>query len=86
MLCRYEGSCLLEAVDSLQLPVRDASKPLLLPICDVIKSHSLGQVAACGKIETGAIKNGSRVHTLLQLSIIFKSSSFFSTNSFRHFV
>ncbi|XP_039134817.1 HBS1-like protein isoform X2 [Dioscorea cayenensis subsp. rotundata] len=57
----YEGSCLLEAVDSLQLPVRDASKPLLLPICDVIKSHSLGQVAACGKIETGAIKNGSRV-------------------------
>jgi len=51
----------LDAIDSLQLPSRDVSKPLILPICDVIKSQSTGQLAAYGKLETGAIKNGSKV-------------------------
>jgi translation elongation factor EF-1alpha len=51
----------LDAVDSLQLPSRDVSKPLILPICDVIKSQSTGQLAAFGKLETGAIRNGSKV-------------------------
>ena len=53
--------CLLDAIDSLQLPSRDVSKPLILPICDVIKSQSTGQLAAFGKLETGAIRNGSKV-------------------------
>ncbi|XP_020115280.1 HBS1-like protein isoform X1 [Ananas comosus] len=57
----YTGYCLLDAIDSLQPPHRDVSKPLLLPICDVITSHTLGQVAACGKLETGAIRVGSKV-------------------------
>ncbi|XP_015692190.1 HBS1-like protein isoform X2 [Oryza brachyantha] len=57
----YQGFCLLEAIDSLQLPSRDVSKPLILPICDVIKSQSTGQLAAFGKLETGAIRNGSKV-------------------------
>nr|CAD1821062.1 unnamed protein product [Ananas comosus var. bracteatus] len=57
----YTGYCLLDAIDSLQPPHRDVSKPLLLPICDVITSHALGQVAACGKLETGAIRVGSKV-------------------------
>ncbi|KAJ1272574.1 hypothetical protein BS78_06G213000 [Paspalum vaginatum] len=60
----YQGFCLLEAIDSLQLPSRDVSKPLILPICDVIKSQSTGQLAAYGKLETGAIKNGSKVLVL----------------------
>jgi len=58
---RYQGFCLLDAIDSLQLPSRDVSKPLILPICDVIKSQSTGQWAAYGKLETGAIQNGSKV-------------------------
>ncbi|XP_008806645.1 HBS1-like protein isoform X2 [Phoenix dactylifera] len=57
----YQGLCLLDAIDSLQPPLRDFSKPLILPICDVIKSQSMGQVAACGKLETGAIRHGSKV-------------------------
>ncbi|EEC69825.1 hypothetical protein OsI_00145 [Oryza sativa Indica Group] len=57
----YQGFCLLDAIDSLQLPSRDVSKPLILPICDVIKSQSTGQLAAFGKLETGAIRIGSKV-------------------------
>ncbi|TVU15903.1 hypothetical protein EJB05_39446 [Eragrostis curvula] len=60
----YQGLCLLDAVDSLKLPSRDVSKPLILPICDVIKSQSTGQLAAFGKLETGAIRNGSKVLVL----------------------
>ncbi|KAL5216160.1 hypothetical protein ABZP36_007561 [Zizania latifolia] len=56
----YQGLCLLDAIDSFQLPSRDVSKPLVLPICDVIKSQSTGQLAAFGKLETGAIRNGSK--------------------------
>ncbi|XP_042438385.1 HBS1-like protein isoform X2 [Zingiber officinale] len=55
-----QGVCLLDAIDSLQTPLRDVSKSLILPICDVVKT-SMGQVAACGKLETGAIRNGSKV-------------------------
>ncbi|XP_043709762.1 HBS1-like protein isoform X4 [Telopea speciosissima] len=57
----YRGPYLLDAIDSLHPPVRDVSKPLLLPICDVIKSHSLGQVAVSGKLEAGALRSGSKV-------------------------
>ncbi|RZC47980.1 hypothetical protein C5167_040940 [Papaver somniferum] len=60
----YEGPYLLDAVDSLQPPVRDVSKPLRMPICDFIKSQSLGQLAVSGKLESGAIRNGSKVMVL----------------------
>ncbi|KAF7815253.1 HBS1-like protein isoform X1 [Senna tora] len=57
----YNGPCLLDAIDSLQPPTREFSKPLLMPICDVIKSPTLGQVSACGKLEAGALRSGSKV-------------------------
>ncbi|KAF2283542.1 hypothetical protein GH714_011923 [Hevea brasiliensis] len=57
----YKGPCLLDAIDSFQPPTRDFSKPLLMPICDVIKSPSLGQVSACGKLEAGALRTGTKV-------------------------
>ncbi|KAK8641181.1 hypothetical protein V6N13_010606 [Hibiscus sabdariffa] len=56
----YQGPCLLDAIDSFQPSIRDFSKPLLLPICDVIKS-SQSQVSACGKLEAGAVRSGSKV-------------------------
>lgn len=62
--CWYKGPCLLSSIDSLQPPHRDVLKPLLLPICDAISSHSLGHVAACGKLERGAIRSGSKVHVM----------------------
>ncbi|KAJ1426193.1 Zinc finger, RanBP2-type [Sesbania bispinosa] len=57
----YSGPYLLDAIDSLQPPTREFSKPLLMPICDVIKSTTLGQVSACGKLEAGALRSGSKV-------------------------
>ncbi|KAK3009114.1 hypothetical protein RJ639_014910 [Escallonia herrerae] len=58
LLTWYQGPCLLDAIDSLQSPVRDYSKPLLMPICDVVKSQSQGQLSACGKLEAGALRSG----------------------------
>lgn len=58
---RFQGPCLLDAIDSLQPPSRNYSEPLLMPICDFVKSQSQGQVSVCGKVETGAIRSGSKV-------------------------
>ncbi|XP_072995549.1 uncharacterized protein [Typha latifolia] len=60
----YQGDCLLAAIDSIKPPYRDILKPILLPICDVVGSHTLGQVAVCGKLESGAIQNGSKVRVM----------------------
>ncbi|CAN6721254.1 unnamed protein product [Malus baccata var. baccata] len=57
----YRGPYLLDAIDSLQPPTREFSKPLLMPVCDVIKSSSQGQVSACGKLEAGALRSGFKV-------------------------
>ncbi|CAN6455726.1 unnamed protein product [Victoria cruziana] len=57
----YRGFHLLDAIDSLQPPEREIFRPLRLPICDVIKSRSLGQAAVSGKVEAGAIRNGTKV-------------------------
>lgn len=57
----YKGPFLLDAIDSLQPPIRDVSKPLIMPICDVIKSRSVGLVAVSGKLETGAVRCGLKV-------------------------
>ncbi|CAN0860084.1 HBS1-like protein [Linum grandiflorum] len=57
----YRGPYLLDAIDSFQPPARDYAKPLLMPICDVIKSSSQGQVSACGKLEAGALRSGMKV-------------------------
>uniref|UniRef100_A0A5B7BMG6 Putative HBS1-like protein isoform X4 n=1 Tax=Davidia involucrata TaxID=16924 RepID=A0A5B7BMG6_DAVIN len=61
LLSWYKGPYLLDAIDSLPPPARDYSKPLLMPICDIIKSQSLGQVSACGKLEAGALRSGFKV-------------------------
>lgn len=74
MFCRHRGLCLLDAIDSLLPPTRDVSKPLILPICDVIRLQSMGQLAACGKLETGAIRNGSKVITYAIKLIIYEDN------------
>lgn len=43
-----------------------------MPICDVIVKHSSSQVAACGKIETGAIRIGSKVFCLFLSDVMSK--------------
>ncbi|ESR63383.1 hypothetical protein CICLE_v10007529mg [Citrus x clementina] len=63
LLSWYKGPCLLDAIDSLRPPPREFSKPLLMPICDVLKSQH-GQVSACGKLEAGALRSGLKVLVL----------------------
>lgn len=65
LYCRYCGPYLLDAIDSLQPPTRDFSKPFLMPICDVIRSSSQGQVSACGKLEAGALRTGVKVSNIV---------------------
>ncbi|XP_020585117.1 HBS1-like protein [Phalaenopsis equestris] len=57
----YRGLCLLDVIDSLQPPLRDVSKPLRLPICDVTKLQTLGMVVVSGKLEAGVVQIGSKV-------------------------
>ncbi|KAM7267964.1 hypothetical protein ACFE04_010130 [Oxalis oulophora] len=58
----YRGPYLLDAIDSLQPPTRDFSKPLMMPICDVIKSSTAqGGISAVGKLEAGALRSGVKV-------------------------
>ncbi|KAI3696488.1 hypothetical protein L1987_79506 [Smallanthus sonchifolius] len=66
----YKGPSLLEAIDAFQPPAREYSKPLLMPICDVIKLPSQGQVSACGKLEAGALRNGSKVLVLPSRDVV----------------
>ncbi|XP_068656232.1 uncharacterized protein [Aristolochia californica] len=61
LLSWFRGYPLLDAIDSLEAPVRDIYKPLRMPICDVLKLQSTGQLTATGKLETGAIKAGLKV-------------------------
>ncbi|KAL9230466.1 hypothetical protein vseg_005812 [Gypsophila vaccaria] len=57
----YKGPHLLDAIDLLHPPRRDYEKPLLMPICDVVKTRSMAQVSACGKLEAGALRTGCKV-------------------------
>ncbi|KAL2896811.1 HBS1-like protein [Bienertia sinuspersici] len=56
----YKGPYLLDAIDTLHPPRRDYEKPLIMPICDVVKAHSMAQVSACGKLEAGALRSGCK--------------------------
>lgn len=40
-----------------------------MPICDV-KSQSQNQLSACGKLETGAIRTGSKVQDFVDLFMV----------------
>ncbi|KAH9619080.1 hypothetical protein KSS87_013643 [Heliosperma pusillum] len=57
----YEGPNLLDAIDKLHPPKRDYEKPVIMPICDVVKTRSTAQVSSCGKLEAGALRNGCKV-------------------------
>jgi elongation factor 1-alpha len=51
----YKGPTLLEALDSLEPPVRPVEKPLRLPLQDVYKIGGIGTVPV-GRVETGIMK------------------------------
>ena len=58
---RYDGPCLVELVDSLEPPRRLVSRPLRLVIAEVMSSRTLGPSAFGGKLESGAIRIGTKV-------------------------
>ncbi|EMR10492.1 elongation factor 1-alpha [Pneumocystis murina B123] len=52
-----KGKTLIEAIDSIEPPVRPSDKPLRLPLQDVYKIGGIGTVPV-GRVETGIIKPG----------------------------
>jgi len=56
----YKGVTLLEALDSLEPPVRPSDKPLRLPLQDVYKIGGIGTVPV-GRVETGVLRPGDVV-------------------------
>ncbi|KNC98079.1 translation elongation factor EF-1, subunit alpha [Spizellomyces punctatus DAOM BR117] len=55
-----EGKTLLDAIDTIEPPIRPKDKPLRLPIQDVFKLSDIGTVAV-GKVETGVLHPGKKV-------------------------
>lgn len=54
----YTGKSLLEYLDDMELPNRNAEGPLRVPVLDKMKDRG---VVAFGKVESGTIKIGSRL-------------------------
>ena len=59
----YDGPCLLEALDAVTPPTRQADRPLRIPLQDVYKIGGVGTVPV-GRIESGSIKPGE-LHYLI---------------------
>jgi elongation factor 1-alpha len=53
----YDGPTLMDAMNALETPARQADKPLRMPLQDVIKIGGVGTIAI-GRIETGTMKPG----------------------------
>merc|ERR1711974_622 len=56
----YKGPCLIDALDSIEPPVRPIEKPLRIPLQDVYKIGGIGTVPV-GRVETGVINPGQLV-------------------------
>lgn len=56
----YDGPCLLEALDLVQLPPKPTDKPLRVPINDVYSIKGVGTVPV-GRVETGVMKTGMKI-------------------------
>ncbi|MEM0243006.1 MAG: translation elongation factor EF-1 subunit alpha [Candidatus Aenigmatarchaeota archaeon] len=56
----YSGPCLVELLDSLQVPPRPVDKPLRIPIQDVFSITGVGTVPV-GRVESGKLKPGDTV-------------------------
>eukprot|EP00210_Caulerpa_lentillifera_P008852 g8446.t1 len=59
-LAWYSGPTVLQAIDHFHSITRSFNAPLRLPVGEVVKSRTLG-TGVSGKIESGAIRVGSRV-------------------------
>ncbi|BBN07085.1 elongation factor 1 alpha-like protein [Marchantia polymorpha subsp. ruderalis] len=57
----YSGPTLMESVDSFEQPLRNTLKPFRLIVAELVKTRSLGQAAVSGKLESGALRIGSKV-------------------------
>ncbi len=56
----YNGPSLLEALDSLKVPVKPTDKPLRLPVQDVHTVQGFGTIPV-GRVETGVMKPGDLI-------------------------
>mmetsp|Transcript_49010 Transcript_49010/g.96119 ORF Transcript_49010/g.96119 Transcript_49010/m.96119 type:complete len:682 (+) Transcript_49010:53-2098(+) len=65
----YTGGTLLQAIDKLQIPQREADKPVRLSVTDVFKSMALGTTVA-GKVETGTVVTKDKLMVLPQGEVV----------------
>src|SRR5271170_7845172 len=75
-----KGFTLLEAIDSIEPPVRPSDKPLRLPLQDVYKIGGIGTVPV-GRVETGIIKAGMVV-TFAPANVTTEVKRYFSNSRF----
>jgi len=54
----YEGSSLLDVLDTMQIPERDENKPLRIPILDKMTDRG---VMVFGKVEQGKVEVGTKI-------------------------
>lgn len=54
----YNGPALLDILDGLELPPRDANAPLRIPILDKMKDRG---IVIFGKVESGTVKMGDKL-------------------------
>jgi peptide chain release factor subunit 3 len=54
----YNGPSLLELIDDMEIPERDASGPIRIPIIDKLKDRG---VVVFGKVESGTINMGDKL-------------------------
>ncbi|MHA1650186.1 MAG: elongation factor 1-alpha, partial [Candidatus Helarchaeota archaeon] len=56
----YDGPCLTEALDMIEMPPKPVDKPLRIPVQDVYKITGVGTVPV-GRVETGVLKTGDKL-------------------------
>lgn len=73
----YNGPCLLEIMDALEVPPRDANAPLRIPILDKMRDRG---VVIFGKVESGTVNLGDKL-TLMPSNILCQVQSLYNCKS-----
>jgi elongation factor 1-alpha len=57
----YTGPTFLEALDTLEEPLRPVDNPFRMPVLRTFKSRGMGKVIIAGKVEAGQVKKGDTI-------------------------
>ena len=71
----YNGPTLVETIDNLGLPARDANEPIRIPVLDKMKERG---VVVFGKIEQGTVTQGDKL-TLMPSNLVSQVQMIFNS-------